>query len=166
METVAMYWEPKIKTYGFQVVKSLALYRYVIPVNLSIHWDRAIECIERGPDRFHLVCGHLNQTLELSLSLIGEPDQGKSFSRRFDADIPMLEGCRGVVTAPVELLYFQGPHFGDRFGIADFTYRALNEHAHGLLAAVFSCASVYLVLPAGAADRAREQLTAAFTIPG
>ena len=165
METVAMYWEPKIKTYGFQVVKSLAFYRYAIPVNQPSHWDRALEFIEHGPDRFHLISGHLNQSLELSLSLLCEPDQGTSFSRRLEAEMPMDEGCRSLVTAPVELLFFQGPHFGDRFGIADFTYRALEHHADGLLAAVFSCASIYLVLPDGAADGAKEQLTAAFTIP-
>ena len=165
METVAMYWEPKIKTYGFQVVKSLAVYRYVISANLSTHWDRALEFIEHGPDRFHLICGHLNPSLELSLMLLCDPDQGRSFSRRLAAGMPTGDGCLGQVTTPVELLFFQGPHFGDRFGIADFTYRALNDHADRLLAAVFSCASIYLVLPEGAADEARERLTAAFTIP-
>ena len=165
METVAMYWEPKIKTYGFQVIKSLAVYRYVIPANLPAHWDRALEFIERGHDRFHLIYGHLNPSLDLSLSLLCEPGQGRSVARGLEIEIPMDECCRGRVTTPVELLFFQGPHFGDRFGIADFTYRALKDHADGLLAAVFSCASIYLVLSEGAADGAREHLTAAFTIP-
>jgi len=70
------------------------------------------------------------------------------------------------VITPVELIYFQGPHFGDRFGIADFTYRALKDDADDLLGAVFSCASIYLVLPEGAAGRAKERLTAAFHVPG
>lgn len=165
METVAMYWEPRIKTYGFQVVKELALYRYLIPVNRSNHWEHALECIENGPNRFHLICGQLNESLDLSLLLLCGPDRGRSFSRPIEAELPIVEGCRRQVITPVELLFFQGPHFGDRFGVADFTYCALKDHANALLAAVFSCASIYLVLPEGAADGALDQLNAAFNIP-
>jgi hypothetical protein len=160
-----MYWEQRIKTYGFQVVKELAMYRYRIPVNLLNHWERALECIENGHHRFHLICGQLNEPLDLSLLLLCGPDRGRSFSRLIEADIPVAEGCQCQVITPVELLFFQGPHFGDRFGIADFTYRALKDHANDLLAAVFSCASIYLVLPEGAADGALDQLNAAFNIP-
>jgi len=160
-----MYWEPRIKTYGFQVVKKLALYRYRIPVNRSNHWERALECIENGPHRFHLICGQLNESLDLSLLLLCGPDRGRSSSRPIEADIPEVDGCRSQEITPVELIFFQGPHFGDRFGVADFTYRALKDHANDLLAAVFSCASIYLVLPEGAADGALDQLNAAFNVP-
>ena len=165
METVAMYWESRIKTYGFQVVKDLAAYRYVIPVNRFNHLGSTIAFFEHGPDRFHLVCAQLNPSFELSLLLVCEPDQGKSFSRYVETEKSMGEGCLGLETAPVELLFFQGPHFGDRFGIADFTYRALKDHANLLLAAVFSCASIYLVWPEGAADGAKDRLTISFHIP-
>jgi hypothetical protein len=166
METVALYWEPKIKTYGFQVVKGLAIYRYVIPVDKPSHWERALQSIENNPNCFHLICGQLNEASELSLSLLCEPDRGGIFLRDMEAEMSLAEGVRHQVIIPVELLYFQGPHFGDRFGIADFTYRALKGDADGLLGAVCSCASIYLVLPEGAADRAKERLTAAFHIPG
>ena len=165
METVAMYWEPRIKTYGFHVVKELSIFKCLIPINISNHWERALELIENIPNRFHLICGQLNETSELNLSLLCESDQGRSFSRDIEAEFPVDEGFRYQMITPVELLYFQGPHFGDRFGIADFTYRALKSHTDGLLAAVFSCASIYLVLAEGAADRAKEGLTAAFKIP-
>jgi hypothetical protein len=52
METVVMYWESPIKTYGFQVVKDLALYKYRIPADLPAEWARAIERIEDGPKPF------------------------------------------------------------------------------------------------------------------
>ncbi len=35
METIAMYWEPRIKTYGFQVEKGLALHKYVLSADLA-----------------------------------------------------------------------------------------------------------------------------------
>ena len=133
--------------------------------NSTTNWERALECIENGPNRFHLIWGQLNEASKLDLLLLCEPEPGRPFSRHIEAEIPLDEGCRCQVITPVELLFFQGPHYGDRFGIADFTYRALKDHADGLLAAVFSCASIYLVLPEGSADGARDRLAASFNIP-
>lgn len=165
METVAMYWEPQIKTYGFQVVKELALFNYALPAQLSAPWDRAMGTIDHGHSRFHLVCGQLNEAFDIDLLLLCESAQGDSFARHVEAEIPVAKSCRRQMICPVELLFFQGPHFGDRFGIADFTYRALQNHVDYLLAAVFSSASIYLVLPEGLAGEAKKRLTAAFRIP-
>jgi hypothetical protein len=165
METVVMYWEPQIKTYGFEIVKDLALYQYRIPSDLPAEWARAIKRIEDGSNRFHLLCLRLNESSELDLRLLCEPEQGVSLARRIATEIPAA-GDRLQITEPVELIFFQGPHFGDRFGIADFTYNALKEKSDVLLAAVFACASIYLILPEGAADEIRTRLAAAFQIPG
>jgi hypothetical protein len=165
METVAMYWEPQIKTYGFHVVKDLALYKYKIPADLPAGWERAIERIEAGQNRFQLVCAQLGESSELELLLLCEPEQGVSLARHIEAEIPAVADRRQVTT-PVELLFFQGPHFGDRFGVADFTFKALKEKADLLLAVVCACASIYLILPEGAADETKTLLTAAFRIPG
>jgi hypothetical protein len=165
METIAMYWEPQIKTYGFQVVTNLALYKYRIPADLPAEWTRAIKRVEDGPNRFLLLFAQLSASSELDLGLLCEPEQGLSLARRIAAEIPAADD-RPKVTVPVELIFFQGPHFGDRFGIADFTYKALKEKSDVLLAAVFTCASIYLILPEGAADETRARLAAAFRIPG
>ncbi len=166
METIAMYWESQIKTYGFQVVKELALYKYAIPGSLSAQWGRAVEQLEESRKRLHLLCAQLNESSGLDLLLLCEPEQGVSLTRHLEIEMPEVTECRRRVISPVELLFFQGPHFGDRFGVADFTYRALKEQADLLLAAAFSCASIYLILPAGAADETKTLLTAAFRIPG
>jgi len=165
METVAMYWEPQIKTYGFHVIKNLTLYKYSIPVNLPLPWERVIERLEEGQNRFQMLCAQLRALSDLELLLLCEPDQGVSLARHIEAEIPTLAESRQVTT-PVELLFFQGPHFGDRFGIADFTFKALKEKADQLLAVVCACASVYLILPEGTADETKTLLTDAFRIPG
>ncbi len=165
METIAMYWEPQIKTYGFQVVKNLALYKYRLPADLPAEWTRAIKRIEDRPNRFHLLYAQLTESSELDLRLICEPEQGAPLARRIAAEIPATND-HPQLTAPLELIFFQGPHFGDRFGIADFTYKALKEKTEVLLAAVFACASIYLILPEGAANETRTRLAAAFQIPG
>lgn len=165
METVAIYWEPQIKTYGFHDVKNLTLYKYSIPIDLPVPWERAIAQLEEGQNRFQLLCAQLSASFDLELLLLCEPEQGVSLARRIAAEIPAA-GDRLQVTFPVELIFFQGPHFGDRFGIADFTYKALKEKSDLLLAAVFACASIYLILPEGAADETRTRLAGAFRIPG
>ncbi len=160
-----MYWEPEIKTYGFQVVKNLAFYKYSVPADLPAEWTRAIQRIEDEPNRFHLLYTQLTTSLELNLRLLCEPEQGVCMARRIAAEIPAADD-RLQVTVPVEMICFQGPHFGDRFGIADFTYQALQEKSDLLLATVFACHSIYLILPEGAADDTRTRLAAAFRIPG
>ena len=111
------------------------------------------------------MCAQLSASSDLELLLRCEPEQGVSLARHIEAEIPAIADRRQVTT-PVELLFFQGPHFGDRFGIADFTFKALKEKADQLLASVFACASVYLILPEGAADETKTLLAAAFRIPG
>lgn len=160
-----MYWEPQIKTYGFTVVKNLALYKYSIPADLPAPWEQAIERLEEGQNRFQLVCAQLSATSVLELLLLCEPEQGVALRGHIEAEIPAVAD-QLQVTTPVELLFFQGPHFGDRFGVADFTFKALQEKADRLLAVVFACASIYLILPKGAADETKTLLTAAFRIPG
>lgn len=166
METIAMYWEPQIKTYGFQVVKDLALYTYRLPAELPDEWMRAIKRIEDEPNRFHLLYAQLSESSELELRLLCDPEQGISLARRIAAEIPTAAGGGPQITVPVELVCFQGPHFGDRFGIADFTYKALKAKTALLLAAVFVCNSIYLIFPEGMADEASTCLSAAFRIPG
>jgi hypothetical protein len=165
VETVAMYCEPTIKTYGFHTINNLALYKYVISSELSFLPDVGPPGIKDRQNCFHLLCGQLNDNNGIDLLLLCESAHGSTFVRQVESMLPVDATCRREAERPVELLLFQGPHFGDRFGIADFTYRALGRDAHRLPAAVFSCASVYLVLPEGAAQQAEKRLASAFTIP-
>ena len=166
METVAVYWEPQIKTYGFQVVKELAMYTCTIPADLPPAWQDALTSVDNGRRAFELVCGQMNDAGGIDLLLLYAWACRSEFAQRLEAVVPVDAARPKQAIGPVELIFFQGPHFGDRFGIADFTCRALGDHADRLLAAVFSCASVYLVLPEGSADAAKERLSAAFRIPG
>ncbi len=49
----------------------------------------------------------------------------------------------------VELVSFQGPHFGDRYGIADAALNALAVQGVPLLALACTGASVYLITARG-----------------
>ena len=58
-----------------------------------------------------------------------------------------------------------GPHFGDRYGIADSVFRTLTANSVPILAAGCSGSAVYLVLPQGRAQDARQFLSEAFEVP-
>ena len=72
-------------------------------------------------------------------------------------------GALFEIDSPVELIYFQGPHFGDRYGIADAAFRALAGQE--VLAAGFSGASVYIVVADKQAQATIECLSEAFITP-
>jgi aspartokinase len=70
------------------------------------------------------------------------------------------------VDADVELIYFQGPHFGDRYGIADAAFGALFAADVPVLAAACTAASIYIALPKDTAGRACKALSESFVVPG
>ena len=56
-------------------------------------------------------------------------------------------GAVSEIETPVDLVYFQGPHFGDRYGIAAAAFGALETQGIQLLAAGCTGASIYIVVP-------------------
>ena len=65
----------------------------------------------------------------------------------------------------MELISFQGPHFGDRYGIADTAFKALDGQKVPVLITVFAGAAVYIVLPEKKLQDARPLLMEAFEVP-
>jgi hypothetical protein len=65
----------------------------------------------------------------------------------------------------VDLLCFQGPHFGDRFGIAHAVQNDLIREGIRPRLLVCSASSVYLLLATGMADRACTALSRSFQHP-
>jgi hypothetical protein len=65
----------------------------------------------------------------------------------------------------VELVLFQGPHYGERFGIVDASLQALAAKGLNLLASACSGSCVYLVVPQGTADDVVSALSDSFDVP-
>ncbi|MEW6665841.1 MAG: hypothetical protein AB1512_11550 [Thermodesulfobacteriota bacterium] len=165
MEIIASYWEPRIRTYGFQKVTDLSL-------------------VEVTPGKGGM------ESLGLALSRLGE--WGIDFQLVFSCPSPEKPGISYLLTArhadgrlsefigqgggsspegmfhvvsPVELVLFQGPHYGDRFGIVDASLQALIAKGLGIVASVCSGSCVYLVVPEGKADDVIMALSDAFEVP-
>ncbi|MFH0994586.1 MAG: hypothetical protein V1844_03700 [Pseudomonadota bacterium] len=189
METFAVYWEPIIKTYGIAERTGLCL------ISLDLPFDRISDegaCLSDIVSRFGgsliLIFSrpafpaglHLNLLLDRSLEK-AEPEKVERVEK-LDADKKKAQPdhrpmhmklaafdrvcSRLRVDNPVELVYFQGPHYGDRYGIAGAAVTALAKHDVPLLAVVCTGASVYLITPKGMACAAGNALGKAFSTPG
>ena len=165
METIAVYWEPKPKIYGFSEVKNLSLLNIKIKPEITAQWGRwFLELADLDID-FQLVLAKYSNHIEFRLYILLEKlwaDKvlsyiGKRIDPQFEKDFNL--------TSPVELISFQGPHFGDRYGIADAAFKALDGQGIPILIAACSGAAVYIVLPEKKLDAARPFLAEAFEVP-
>ena len=157
METIAIYWEPVIKTYG--IIERIGLSLVSLPLGGTGPGLEAIDFLDavRTWENVKIVfsASAADGDLRLNILVGGEA--------ALPAGVVLPPGLH--VDAPVELVYFQGPHFGDRYGIAQAALDALADNNIALQAMACAGASVYLVVPEGQAGRAGQALTKAFVAP-
>jgi hypothetical protein len=157
METVAVYWEPIIKTYGFVEKTGLSLVSFPLTVaNPEPRVRRYLNGAGRsGNLRLVFASSAAGGGGGLHLLFDGPPPA--------DAGLTIPPGAH--VDAPVELITFQGPHFGDRYGIAAAALSALASAQVPLRAAICAGASISLVVPQGAARPGVAALSRVFSVP-
>jgi aspartokinase len=163
LETKAAYWEPRIKTYGFQRMTGLSLVEMTVP-RAGIESLGAAFCrLADAGVGFHLVFSRTSfRGLEVSLLVTAQ--WAKVIEEHMQK---LVEGADKVVgrTSPAEMVFFQGPHFGDRYGILDAAVRGLAARGIGMKATVCSGSCIYIVLPEGKSDEAVLALSEVFEIP-
>ncbi len=165
METISVYWEPIIKTYGLFVKTDLSLVKVSFPVDRTAHWGRIINESDQDNGRFIMVAGQVINGSEMNLSLLfdnSDPALPKSFLEKKSA---IQNKTTIAVNKPVELIFFQGPHFGDRYGIADAALFPLVKNNMAILASGCASASIYIVVPEQMAHRAVQILSEKFMVP-
>lgn len=165
METIAVYWEPKPKTYGLREVVHLSLLSIAVKPEKMAQWGRCFLELADLDIEFHLILAKYSDRRELRLYVLLKniwTDEVLSYIGRRIAFKPEDDF---TVTSPVALIGFQGPHFGDRYGIAASAFNALEKHRVSILIAACSGAAVYLVLPEEKLSAARASLGDAFTVP-
>jgi len=165
METIAVYWEENIRTYGIQVEKNLCLARTDILPGQLAELGQQITELGQEETHFRLILAHQHEPEVLSISMVVRESfkqQLHEFSTR-----PMVKDLSRsfVIHSPVEMLYFHGPHFGDRYGIADMAGHALKKKDIRYIVMGCSAASVHLLFPENVADKAKMALASVFQPP-
>ena len=165
VETIAVYWEPKVKTYGFQVSEGLSLVEIFVQPGQLAEWGGNIQALEDAVAHFVLVL--IQQALGggFHVYLLMEGREHETILEQSTPLFPEGQGDSIHIISPVEMIHFQGPHFGDRYGIVDTAFNALNKAAISILAAACTGASIYLVLPEKKSEPAKSVLKEIFEIP-
>ena len=167
METVAVYCESKLKTYGFKEVPDLSLLSWVVDVGqIAACGLRFQELGEKG-FRFRMVAARESGNGEIKIALLLDREMEEvamdHFRTMLDQGSESNETVRSV--SPVEMIFFHGPHYGDRYGIADLVFSALKRDSVPVILAACSGSSIYLVLPYHEARHARSVLSKSVEIP-
>jgi len=163
LETRAAYWESRIKTYGFQRVTDLSLFEITVGRARIDSLGRALCRLGDAGIGFHLVFSRTSLR-GLEVSLLVTAQWAKVIEERMQE---FVEGTDGVTrrTSPAEMVFFQGPHFGDRYGIVDTALRALAAKGIKMTATACSGSCIYIVLPEGQSEEAVVALSEVFDIP-
>lgn len=166
METTAIYSEKIIKTYGFNVVSDVALISlYVVQSALEAlgTWLTGMRLHEIF---YQSMIVQETESSELCISLILDMDSAPAIIKMLQEDTVMKKDILSFTSpVPVEVVFFQGPHFGHRPGIYHIAAKALHENNIPLLMASCSGASVHLVFPKGKATDAKTVLSRVFEVP-
>jgi len=165
LETVAVYWEPIIKTYGFQEKTDLSLFRILITCDQMADWGLQFQNIGSGDGRFLMATARMVGAETLQLQLLFEKNAADRYRHELESLTENNLQTTLSIDAPVELICFHGPHFGDRYGIADAAFGALAPKKILVLAAACTGASIYIVVPEKSARTAVEILSKKFIGP-
>ena len=165
METIAVYWEPKIRVYGLTRQTGLALHTVLFPAGRLAYWAGRVSGLAAAGGGFELVNLQTVSAGILQLSLLLTETGCEIPVRRLLEDGLAREDATSLQTiAPVALIYLHGPHFQDRYGIAEAALSPLQEAGIPALVTGCSGASVYIVIPEDRADETAACLAETFVI--
>lgn len=165
METIAVYWEPKIRVYGLTTQSGLALFNLNFPAKEMDSWGREITALGENGKEFALVTLQVGSGASLQLGLLlALDDKADAVRQRLEKRVQNQEATNLRVISPVELIYLHGPHFQDRYGIADAAFFPLYRANIPILSAACAGTSVYIVVPGGRAAEVATCLAETFVL--
>ena len=160
METIAVYWEKRIKTYGFNLMDGLVLMNLEIEAGRLEDWGHRIADWGGLGVKVRLVLAQASDDGGANVSLVLDRGDDERLEKEFSDD----EGFE--VVRAVEMIQFQGPHFGDRYGIAEAAFDCLAAAGLPVLAAGCAGASIHIILPEGRGAEAVARLSETFEVAG
>ena len=165
METAAVYWEPKIKTYGLWEAVNLSLLELTIKAEQTAKWGHHINKLDNMGINFDLALIQYLNNQRLLICLLYQRKWETKIQNHIHQKLQADIGESVQIKSPVELIYFHGPHFGDRNGIANSAFRVLTDENVPILVAGCSGSAIYLVLPENTIRKAKLLLGSVFDVP-
>jgi aspartokinase len=165
VETVAVYQEERVKVYGISRKVDLALVIISFPIHRVHLWGRRIMDFNLFIKRFELVTYHASDKNRTELHLVFDCENSSKLGDTLGDLTKDEQETDFAFQQPVEILYLFGPHFQDRFGIADIAVHALTTNKTDILISGCSGTSMYFVTPNNQSKDGLKTLTDTFVIP-
>jgi aspartokinase len=164
LETTASYCEPRIKTYGFQRMTDLVLLEMTAADARIDSLGLAFCRMGEEDIGFHLVFSRASSE-GIEICLIVPAHRAGAVKHHIDQLVP--GGAEKIIrrTNAADLVFFQGPHFGDRYGILEVAVQALDAKGIRRIAVACSGACIYIVVPEGRSEETVAALAESFEIP-
>ena len=163
-ETCATWVEEKIKTYGLHTESNLDLYSLNTGYEDLALVASIMKTCETNQTRFYYSSAHVRQDGRVSWHFLADGNDHR-MKAHLVSGLPRNRSIDLRVSEAMALISFQGPHFGDRYGIADRATSILQEEGIPLPLSGFTGSSIYMVVPVGHAQQARNALLTVFTQP-
>ncbi len=164
METIAVYWESKIKVYGISLKQGLVLVQITVPCDHIEIIGEKLLCLDDSVYRFEFITQDYIDSHYLRLNIVLD-ESNWSAARTQIEQFTAVDGCTLNILTSMELVFLHGPHFQDRYGIADAVFSSLVQEQIDIITAGCAGTSVYLLLREGFGLQAHEVLNKAFIIP-
>jgi hypothetical protein len=163
-ETAAVYWESKIRIYGFRQKTGLLLCSLIIAAD-RLH--ALAELARTGGDdtAFELVSLRPLDHAHMQLCLVMPADVPEYFLEMIQEAAKRERAVSLCLDFSVELISFHGPHFHDRYGIARSVIDVLAEKNIPLLAMECTGTSIGIVVPENCSKKAISILAGTFVVP-
>jgi aspartokinase len=113
---------------------------------------------------FHLVFSR-ESSEGMVICLLVSAHQAGAVKHHIDQSVP--GGSAKIIrrSSAADLVFFQGPHFGDRYGILDIAVQALTARGIRMMGIACSGACIYMAVPEGRSEEAVVALGECFEIP-
>ena len=164
VETVAQYWEPRIKIYGSTLKQRM--HACALNISTDAFGDVVSALSKSCPvstfQMFSLVPerSRNNYTMLLVVDLRKDLHTWELFCQQLNRIGGVRSDCK-----PVDVLYLHGPHFQDRYGVAALAVAALDKGSIDFSCLNCTGTSIFLVAKADEGEKALESLAEVFIVP-
>jgi len=163
METIAVYWEERIKIYGIATKHGLTLLS-LFPVDVSATGIAGM-CSSLSSFLPEFVLSAYQQGAKPRFDIVTPGEMGNGADEWASLVRAKLKNVAVTVVDDVSMISLHGPHFQDRFGIAEVAVKALTVARIPMLLHVCAGTSLQLIVPARGCKQASDLLHQTFVIP-
>ena len=165
METIAVYWEPVIRVYGFELIKDADLIRLRVPISKIGQLGRKISHLSTTGANFVLTVLQYIDPNWAEICCVMKKEHHLKCMANIAVIVKEIDELTLHNQTDIDVLFFHGPHFQDRYGIVAAAMEVLLDQQTTLHLAGCAGTSIYLIIPGGTAEKTKTALAAAFTIP-